>query len=360
MKNSVQRVLAAAGLLCVVMLTGAPLSQAAQAVALATANGSQDTTRTIGVGPSTTDGRLDGRPGFVFVGRPGTVVRDQVGLVNYTDNPVSVSLYSTDAFTSTTGGFDVLPGTDKPQELGKWIGLTPQVVKIPARTTSPIVEPGFVKVPFTIRVPDSAKPGDFAAGIVVSLRTKEISSAPTVVVDRRVGARVSLRVLGAASSFVPNAALTQLSASYKSSVNPLEPGSVRVSYAFANEGNVTLSARQRLSIDGLVGGAKTVTLENVGPVLPGDKVVIETSVPGIWPEGRVTVEVIADPFVGTDPDAEPDLPEITARTAVPAVPAVGLVALVALVAIVAGTTLVIRRGRKPAVAVDETPELVDA
>ena len=102
-----------------VMLTGAPLSQAAQAVALATANGSQDTTRTIGVGPSTADGRLDGRPGFVFVGRPGTVVRDQVGLVNYTDNPVSVSLYSTDAFTSTTGAFDVLPGADKPQELGK-------------------------------------------------------------------------------------------------------------------------------------------------------------------------------------------------------------------------------------------------
>jgi hypothetical protein len=94
--------------------------------------------------------------------------------------------------------------------------------------------------------------------------------------------------------------------------------------------------------------------------LPGDKVVIETSVPGIWPEGRVTAEVIADPFVGTDPDAGPDLPEITARTAVPAVSAVGLVALVALVAIVAGTTLVIRRGRKPAVAVDETPELVDA
>ena len=340
-----------------VMLTGAPLSQAAQAVALATANGSQDTTRTIGVGPSTADGRLDGRPGFVFVGRPGTVVLDQVGLVNYTDNPVSVSLYSTDAFTSPTGAFDVLPGADKPQELGKWIGLTPQVVKIPARTTSPIVEPGFVKVPFTIRIPDSAKPGDFAAGIVMSLRTKESSGAPTVVVDRRVGTRVSLRVLGAVN---PKAALNQLSASYQSSVNPLEPGSVRVSYAFANEGNVTLSARQRVSIDGLVGGAKTVTLQDVGPVLPGDKVVIETSVSGIWPEGRVTAEVVADPFVGTDPDAGPDLPEITARTAVPAVSVVGLVALVALVAIVAGTTLVIRRGRKPAVSADETPELVDA
>ena len=76
-----------------------------------------------------------------------------------------------------------------------------------------------------------------------------------------------------------------------------------------------------------------------------------------WPWGGVTAEVIADPFVGTDPDAGPDLPEITARTAVPAVSVVGLIALIV---IVVGTTLVIRRGRKPAVSADETPELVDA
>ena len=353
MNNGVRRVLATAGVLCVATLTCAPLSQAAQAAPpVVTANSSPDTTRTVGIGPSTKDGRLDGRPGFIFVGRPGSIVRDQVGLVNYTDKPVSVSLYSTDGFTSATGAFDVLPGADKPQQLGKWIGLKPQVIKIPARTTSPIVEPGFIKVPFVVRVPSSAKPGDFAAGIVMSLRTKKSSGAPTVVVDRRVGTRVSLRILGAVN---PSAALTQLSASYQSSVNPLEPGSVRISYAFANDGNVTLSARQRVSIDGLVGGAKTVKLENVGPVLPGDEVVIETSVPGIWPEGRVTAEVIADPFVGTDPDAGPDLPEITARTAVPAVSVVGLIALIV---IVVGTTLVIRRGRKPSDSPDDTADLL--
>jgi hypothetical protein len=355
MSNGVKRILATAGVLCLAMLTCAPLSQAAHAAApVVTANSSPETARTVGIGPSTKAGRLDGRPGFVFVGRPGAIVRDQVGLVNYTDNPVSVSLYSTDAFTSTAGAFDVLPGSDKPQLLGKWIGLKPQVVRIPARTTSPIVEPGFVKVPFVVRVPSSAKPGDFAAGIVMSLRTKESSGAPTVVVDRRVGTRVSLQILGAVN---PSAALNELSASYQASVNPVAPGALRISYTFANEGNVTLSARQRVSIDGLVGGARTVTLQNVGPVLPGDKVVIETSVPGIWPEGRVTAEVVADPFVGTDPDAGPDLPEITARTAVPAVSVAGLIALFI---IVAGTTLAIRRGRKPAVAIDETPELVDA
>jgi hypothetical protein len=275
--------------------------------------------RTYGIGPANKKG-LDRRPAFVYVARPGDVIRDAVGLVNYTTKPVRVRVYANDAFTADGGAFDVLPEAQKPDELGAWTSLRPKVVTIPARGAAEGSPPAQVRIPFTVKVPKDATPGDHAAGIVASTRTGGPSTATvggSVVVDRRVGTRIYLRVPG---DLEPRLEVKDLTASYDGTLNPLGAGSVRISYRVENTGNVALSASQTVRVDGLLGtSAASEPLEDVRQVLPGDDVTVSTVVTGVWPTVRGTAVVELSPYSG-EGDTREVFPMVEARTGLWMVP----------------------------------------
>lgn len=299
--------------------------------------------KTFGIGPANAKG-LDRRPAFVYAGRPGTVIKDNFALLNYTFKPLKVRVYANDAFTSDTGAFDVLPAAEKPTDLGAWSNLKPKVVTIPARSKAPNAPPAQLVLPFRITVPKNATVGDHAAGIVASEATNNVrgGNVTGIVVDRRVGTRVYLRVAGAVD---PQLEIRDLTATYDGTVNPFGQGAVRVSYRVVNTGNVALSARQGVRVDGLVGtSAAAPALPDVVQVLPGDDVQVSTVVDGVWPTLRVKAVVNLDPYAGTAEAPEP-FPSVSSSASTWAIPWTLIALIVTLLALGYWWA---RRSRRPA------------
>src|SRR6478735_8094716 len=166
--------------------------------------------QTYGIGPATTSG-LDRRGTFVFSAKPGTVIKDHVALVNYTTKPQKARVYASDAFTTSTGSFDVLAAGARSTDVGSWTDLEPRTVTVPGRKKATDVQPGTLILPFTLTVPERATAGDHAGGIVLSVRTSSAEGVNSVVVDRRVGTRIYVRVAGPLD---PSLNLAGLSVSY--------------------------------------------------------------------------------------------------------------------------------------------------
>lgn len=314
--------------------------------------------QTFGIGPSNAEG-IDKRPAFVYFGGPGTVIKDKFVLLNYTTKPVKVNVYPSDGFTTENGGFDVRPAAEKSTDLGSWTNLRPRVVTIPARSKSPASPPAQVIVPFTLKVPKGAGPGDHAGGIVASTSSKPIQgNVSGVVVDRRVGTRIYLRVPG---DLQPRLEIKDLSATYDQTINPVGTGEVRVTYRIANTGNVALSAAQRVRIEGLLGSQVDSTpIDDAVQILPGSDVVVSAEVSGVWPTFRGKAVVDLDPYSGTE-DAKEPFPTVTASTGFWMIPWT----LLATILLIIASAWVYRRWRarriSAPVGVDpELPELVNA
>jgi hypothetical protein len=254
--------------------------------------------KTFGIGPANRGG-LDGRAAFVYSSAPGTVVRDRVSLVNYSFRPVKVRMYAADAFTNETGAFDVLPANQKSTDVGAWTNLKPRVVTIPARSRAAAAPPAEKIVPFTLRVPKGTTPGDHAGGIVLSSVTDAPrAGANTVVVDRRVGTRIYVRVPGDLEARLE---IQNLAASYNQNWNPFGRGSVDTTYRVVNTGNVALSADQVVRLVGWFGAsAESPALDDIQQVLPGDSVDIATRVDGVLPTFRGTNAAELTPYAGTE------------------------------------------------------------
>jgi hypothetical protein len=285
--------------------------------------------KTFGIGPANRAG-LDGRAAFVYSGKPGTVVRDRVALLNYSFRPVKVRMYAADAFTNDTGAFDVLPAGSKSTDVGAWTNLKPRIVTIPARSRAAAAPPAQKIVPFTIRVPKKATPGDHAGGIVLS----SVTNAPragvsAVVVDRRVGTRVYVRVPG---ELEPRLEIQDLTASYNQNWNPFGRGSVDTTYRVVNTGNVALSADQVVRLVGWFGAsAQGPALDDLQQVLPGDSVQVSARIDGVLPTFRGTDVVELTPYAGTEEAGKEPFPQVTASVSVWLVPWAFLVLVAALV-----------------------------
>jgi hypothetical protein len=108
-------------------------------------------------------GAPDGRAAFTYKLDPGAELPDYVGISNYSDQPITLDLYASDALTTPTGGFDLLPAAQKPTDVGTWVVFEERYRRllIPSRSR--------VDVPFRITVPRNATPGDHAGGIVTSV-----------------------------------------------------------------------------------------------------------------------------------------------------------------------------------------------
>lgn len=261
------------------------------------------------------------RGAFDYTLAPGAEVTDAVGVVNYTEDPLTLRVYASDAVRSTDGGFDLLPAAEPSADVGAWTRLDAETVTVPPRSK--------LDIPFRVVVPANATPGDHAGGIVASLRA---NGDDGVSVDRRVGARIYARVTGTLN---PSLSVADLSATFDGSPLGL-PGEVRLDYVVRNDGNLRLAGRPSVRVTGPFGlGERLVTGERLAELKPGDSIRVSTVVPGVWQLGKLTAEVTVTPEASGDQELRPPPAPATAAATLWAMPWIPLAVLVLGVIVVA-------------------------
>ncbi|MFE0589756.1 WxL protein peptidoglycan domain-containing protein [Micromonospora echinospora] len=237
------------------------------------------------VQPSNASGPT-GRAYFVYDAAPGRRIEDRVAITNLSRTPMTFAVYGADAFTTGDGGFALQPASRPATDVGSWVTLAERTYRIPAGKR--------VIVPFQVTVPANASPGDHAGGIVVSAAGARADAAGrTVTVDRRVAARIYLRVAGAVR---PALEVEALRIAYDNPVNPFGAGPVVVSYRLRNTGNVRLTGSGQVHVAAPFGWRLAGTEPVAVPeLLPGAAFVVTEQINGIVPTGRLSVRVAVDP-----------------------------------------------------------------
>ncbi len=274
-----------------------------------------------------------GRGNYGYEVDPGATISDALVVNNTGSEPLELTLYAADAFTTSEGILDLQLADAPKVDSGAWIALS---------TGTLTLQPGESReVPFTITVPADARPGDHPGGIITSLTSAETGS--TLAVDRRLGIRVHLRVSGELS---PQAEVTDASASFAASGNPFAGGVVTVSYTLTNTGDTRITASDAIAAAGPLGvGAVAASPQSTAEILPGSSIIVERTLSDIaplgWFGGTLTV---APEAVGAGAGV---LEPISIELSTAAV-SWALIAVVAGVIIVAGVVVVLvlrRRGR---------------
>ncbi|MEU6242688.1 DUF916 domain-containing protein [Streptomyces sp. NPDC047024] len=274
-----------------------------------------------------------GRSRFVYALTPGSRVTDALSVVNRGDGTIRLRVYASDAFTTPSGGLDLLAGDKKPRDVGSWITMKSTTLTLKSQESA--------TVPFTLDVPADATPGDHSGGVVTSLITE--SEDGTVRLDRRLGARLYLQVTG---PLRPSLTVSRLHADYDGTLDPLGGGSLRLTYTVTNTGNTRLRARQLVHSQGLFGLIKqSAPIGDLPEILPGDALTRTVTVKGVWPAVRLDAGLVLEP-VASDGEGPPvRVAPATASESVWAWPWGQLVALTALV-VLAGGYVLLRRRRK--------------
>ncbi|MER5215823.1 DUF916 domain-containing protein [Streptomyces sp. NPDC002838] len=189
--------------------------------------------------------QIAARPYFYLSADPGTTLKDKVVVANKTAEPLTFRLYAADAYnTARDGGFAVRTVEEKQRGVGAWAKPARAHVTVPAH--------GKVTVPFTLRVPEEAEPGDHPGALVaLDERVDRGDGSLALGVQRAVGARIYLRVGGPT---LPAIAVEDVRITHH---QPLVPGlgdsTATISYTLRNTGNVTLNPRVELRARGLFG-----------------------------------------------------------------------------------------------------------
>lgn len=286
------------------------------------------------VTPATGD-TADDRISLRHVLDPGATATDAIAVTNTGAVAADFEVRAGDGVVGADGAFDIATGD--PVDAGSWIAVDPAVR----------LEPGETRVlPVTLLVPADAEPGDHPAGIVVGV----VRQDEGVVVRHRIGVRVHLQVAG---EITPALEMSDVTASFTPTWNPLSPGTLRVDYTVTNAGNVRLGASEGIDVAGPFGLA-AVSARGGSPaeLLPGASVARSQEIaisPLALLTGGVTVSAVA---LGDDAVALPDA--VSADFSALAVPWSALAALVILAVLVVLLVWMRRRG------VRRTQERIDA
>jgi hypothetical protein len=271
-----------------VALLGDPTMPAAHAVAVGPSTASLASASDPGAGttwsiaPSGADGP-DGRVSIRLELEPGTQDTDHIAVTNHSEAPATFDLLASDGIVTEDGAFDVLPGGQAPQDGGTWVEIAPSV-EVDGGATA--------VVPFTVRVPADATPGDHPAGIVAAITRAALDEGGnTVVVDSRVGIRLHLRITGQVR---PAADVADVTATYTPSWNPFAPGALELGWTVENVGNVRLGAEQTLAVTGIAGlsAAEAGVVGRQREVLPGQGARESVSVTA-WPLGPLDARLVS-------------------------------------------------------------------
>lgn len=333
------------GPLVALLLLGTGLLPAA--TASAADNGTWGVFPTPPAGAAMTD-----RAYFFHQGEAGTTVNDSATIVNSSDKELTFRIFATDAVNTPVGGaFALLPVETKPKDVGTWIALPPET-----NTTVTVPPKGRKDVPFSVKVPADATPGDHVGGIV-ALNTEmegiQQEGKVQVGVKRQVGARLYFRVPGPVT---PGLSVEDVKVSRTAPLLPwVKDARAKISYSLVNRGNVVVEPKVTVTAEGVFGRrvldrpARELKLV----LLPGQRVELTEDWADAPQSDWVTVEITAGA------SAYPDL--VSSSTAdFLAVPWPALGALLVLAG--AGITVwVLRRRRRAAAEQPESvPDLAEA
>lgn len=297
---------------------------------------------TWGVRTATNDQAAD-REHFRYTVDPGSTVSDELVVTNHGEGTLSLDVYAADGYTTTAGQLDVLTrdqegsgangtsaGKTGSVNVGAW--LEPGVGQVR-------LEPGeSADVPFTLRVPDDATPGDYAGAILTS-RTVTADEAG-LDYETRSGIRVYLRVAG---DLEPSLTVTGAHVEYHQTLNPFGPGDATVTYTVRNDGNVRLAANQDVTVGGPFGWlAARGSADHLPELLPGETWPVSVPVDGVAPLFWMSADVV---LVAQLPDvagATPGVAPVEARATGWAVPWLQL----AIVVLLAAAVIVVVRRRR--------------
>lgn len=225
------------------------------------------------------------RSNLSYTADPGATINDAITLYNLGNVPLTFRVYATDAFNNDLGEFNLLPGDEEPTDVGSWVSLDIEEITVPPRVQATI--------PFTLVVPDDARPGDHTGAILASSEALGAGEGgDSIVLDRRTGTRLFLRVNGPITSEL---AISELETSYDATLNPAA-GTATVSYRIENRGDVRVSGTTTLTVGGPFGiGERKVPSQEFESLLPGEGFNVTTVVEDAPALGLAFTEVTVEP-----------------------------------------------------------------
>lgn len=215
------------------------------------------------------------RANFVYEVEPGDSFTDAVVVRNIGTAELDLAVYVADAFTTSTGQLDMLPGGQESVAAGTWAQLAADRI---------VFGPGEEAiVPFEVAVPADALPGDHSLGIVTSLVSA--ADGAQIQLDRRLGLRGHFRVAG---ELIPSVEVSDVNADYRDSWNPFARGALTLRYTIENTGNVRVGGEAQTTITPPLGiGALDVPAESLPEILPGSQIEWVVELSGIAPAFRI-------------------------------------------------------------------------
>ena len=174
---------------------------------------------------------------FVLKGRRGTTVHGEVKVQNVGEEAGTTALYSVDATTGQTSGAVYRSRQEPKRGVGRWVRLASESMRL---------APGESQlVPFSIRVPPGAAPGQYLGGIVVQRATSAAAG-------QRAGGKGSFKVriqelsVVAVQINVPGPRHPQLRLTGIKVGN--QPGHQSILLGIGNTGNALVKGRGSLKI----------------------------------------------------------------------------------------------------------------
>lgn len=184
---------------------------------------------------------------------PGAVIEDAARILNTgSQKAETYELGAFDAVYTQDGAFSFINDENNNKDLGGWITLSKKEVT---------VAPGNqVIVPFTIKVPEDAEPGDHAAAIAVKLKDTRQNVGGMKIVTR-VGCRVYLTIAGEVKI---DLRVIKILHEY------LGEGKLRFSVVFDNKGNIRHEPVAKVHLRSLFKDYGTMEKVRLGTIFPGN------------------------------------------------------------------------------------------
>jgi len=274
-----------------------------------------------------------GKNHFVYDLSPGEQIIDYVGISNLGKEPLTLDTYATDAFNTEDGAFALLPTGQDPRGVGAWI-------RLPQRSYT--VAPGKrLDVPFTLQVPANAEPGDHPGAVVTAMSvTATGKEGQQVTIERRIGARVYLRVSGPVE---PSVQITGMELRYDNPLVPFPGGDLTATYRVANLGNVRVAGKARIQVKGPLGiRLGHSEMIDIPELLPDSEVRLTSTIHGVFPAGPISASLAVNPETVDKKEAVPTARRAASTSAAPWGLLIFLGGLVAAVVLV----FVLRRRRR--------------
>ncbi|MFF2330003.1 MULTISPECIES: WxL protein peptidoglycan domain-containing protein [unclassified Streptomyces] len=276
----------------------------------------------------------DDRSSFSYGVNPGGEAEDTMVVANHGTTPLRLAVYAADGYTTEKGQLDLLTKEKKSRSIGSWVHTPQESVRIAPGKSA--------EIPFTVKVPRDATPGDYVGGILTSL--KQSDNAEGIAVDRRLGIRIKLRVSGALR---PALAVEDVHIGYDGSANPFAQGDATVTYSLHNTGNALLSGTQKVTLTGPFGTLSTDagTIAASPELLPGERWKVTVPLHDVTPALRLTAAVTVTPLITDAAGSTTALEPVRATAHGWAVPWTLLLLLILVLAAAVAAFVLVRRAR---------------